>query len=100
MTRSRALRAASRARAEVRHFWMIALAACGFSSRKRLKAFTNHLLDVGLYFRVHQFDFGLAFKLRIRVLDADDGGHAFAGVIPGEVGVRFFQQCLSAGHSH
>ncbi len=34
MTRSRALRAASRARAEVRHFSTIALAGGGFSSRK------------------------------------------------------------------
>src|SRR5512140_117535 len=34
ITRSRALRAASRARADVRHLAMMALAACGFSSRK------------------------------------------------------------------
>ena len=79
---------------------MMALAACGFSSRKRLKAFADHLLHIGLHFRVHQLDFGLAFKLRIRVFDADNGGHAFAGIITGEVGIGILSADRCGGHNH
>ena len=62
MTRSRALRAASRARAEVRHLLTIALAAAGFSSMKRANDFAYHLGDGSLHFGVHQLDFGLRLR--------------------------------------
>ena len=52
MTRSRAFRAASRARAEVRHFSTIALAASGFSSRKAPKRLAHHLLHLALHLGV------------------------------------------------
>ena len=97
MTRSRAFLAASRARAEVRHFSMMALASRGFSSRKAPKASHQHLLDVGLHFGVHQLDLGLRLELRVAVLDADDGGQAFARVVAGEVRVGVLEQAALAG---
>ena len=53
--------------------------------------------DQRLYFRVHQLDLGLAFKLRVGMLDADDGCHAFSSIIAGEVGITILDQAVLAG---
>ena len=96
ITRSRALRAASRARAEVRHFCTIALAACGFSSRKVAEGLAHDLLDLGLHLGVHQLDLRLALELRIGMLDADDGRQAFARIVAAEVRIVVLEQAVAA----
>ena len=76
---------------------MIALAACGFSSRKVPKASPTTCCDVGLHLGVHQLDLGLRFELRVGVLDGDDGGQALARVVAGEVRVGILEQAVLAG---
>jgi len=61
------------------------------------ESIAHDLLDVGLNFRIHQFDFGLALELRVGMFDADDGGHAFARVVAAEIAVRVLQQAAFAG---
>ncbi len=56
----------------------------------------HDLLHLGLDFGVHQLDLGLALELRVAVLDADDGGQAFARVVAGEVGIGVLQQAVLA----
>jgi len=69
----------------------------GVLLQKRLEGLADNLLHIGLHLGVHQFDLGLAFKLWVGVLDADQGGESFAGIFTGEVGVGFFEQAGFAG---
>ena len=85
MTRSRALRAASRARAAVRHFSMIRRPSPGFSSRYCVEAVRDRGLDLALDLGVAELGLRLALELRLGELDADDGGQALADVVAGEV---------------
>ena len=45
---------------------------------------------------VEQFELVLAFELGLQDLDADDGGHALAGVVAAEVGVVVLEDALLA----
>ena len=87
MTRSRALRAASRARDAVRHFSMIRRPSPGFSSRYWLEAVRDRRLDLALDLGVAQLGLRLALELRLDQLDADDRGQALADVVAGQVRV-------------
>ena len=87
MTRSRALRAASRARLAVRHFSMIFLPSRGFSSSHSVSASATTDSTWPAHLGVAQLDLGLALELRVGQLDADDGRQALAHVVAGEVGV-------------
>ena len=83
MTRSRALRAASRARAAVRHFSMIRRPSPGFSSRYWPSPSASARLDLALDLGVAELGLRLALELRLGELDADDGGQALADVVAG-----------------
>ena len=87
MTRSRALRAASRARAAVRHFSMIRRPSAGFSSRYWPRPSATARLDLALDLGVAELGLGLALELRLGQLHADDRGQALADVVAGEVAV-------------
>ena len=63
MTRSRALRAASRARAAVRHFSMIRRPSAGFSSRYWPSAVGDGGLDLALDLGVAELGLRLALEL-------------------------------------
>ncbi len=91
------MRAASLARAEVRHFLIIALAADGVLLQEVAECLRDHLLGSGLHFGVHQFDFRLAFELRVADLDRDNRRQAFPGIVTAEVGVVIFEQAVLAG---
>ena len=97
MTRSRALRAASRARGRGETLGNDGLGRLRVLFEERPEGLAHHLGDVGLHFRVHQLDLGLRLELRVGVLDADDGGQALARIVAGEVGVGFLQQAALAG---
>ncbi len=62
-----------------------------------VEGLADHLGHQGLHLGVHQLDLGLTFELRVGVLDADDGGHALAGVVTREVGVAVLEQAVAAG---
>ncbi len=81
ITKSRAFLAASRARDEVRHLLTIALAAAGLFSKKSLKHSPITCCTICRNFGVHQFHFGLTFKLRIGMLDANHRCQPFPRII-------------------
>ena len=87
MTRSRALRAASRARAAVSDFSMIRRAVAGVLLEVLADALGDGGLDLALDLGVAQLGLGLALELGIGQLDADDGRQALADVVAGQVGV-------------
>ncbi len=61
------------------------------------KGIADHLLDVGLHLGIHQFDLGLAFKLRVWVFDADNCRKAFPCVVTREVRVGILEQAVLTG---
>ena len=76
---------------------MILRATVGFCSKNAPRLLVHECLhhagDVGI-----QLALGLAFKLRLRQLHADDGDQAFANVVAGEVFFYVFEQAhLLAG---
>ena len=81
MTRSRALRAASRARAAVSDFSMMRRASPRVLLEVLRQALGERVLDLALDLGVAQLGLGLALELRIRQLDADDRRQAFAHVV-------------------
>ena len=85
MTRSRALRAASRARAAVTRFLDDPSPVGGVLLEVLDDALGDRLLDDALDVGVAQLGLGLALELRIGQLDADDRGEALAHVVAGEV---------------
>ena len=87
MTRSRALRAASRARAAVRHFSMIRRPSPGFSSRYWARLSADRGLDLALDLGVAELGLRLALELGLGQLDADDRGQALADVVARQVRV-------------
>ena len=72
--RSRALRAASRARAACSDFWMMALAALGCSSRKICRCSLTVISDGAAHLGVAELGLGLALELGLAHLDAEDAG--------------------------
>ncbi len=64
--------------------------------QKSAERLAHHLRNVGLHLGVHQLHLGLRLKLRVRVLDRDDGGQAFARIVAGEVRVGILQQPVLA----
>ena len=97
--RSRAERAAMRARAAWSAFWTIWLASRGFSS--------NHSASFSLVARstserigdVAELGLGLALELRVAQADRDDGGEALADVLAQEVVVLLLEQVPWPGRS-
>ena len=85
MTRSRALRAASRARAVVRHFSTIFLASAAVLLQPLVQALDHDRLDDRAHLGVAQLGLGLALELRVGQLDRDDGGQTLTDVVAGQV---------------
>ena len=79
--RSRALRAASRARAASRILRTMRLATDGFSSRKVESFSFTRLSTMPLHLGVAELALRLALELRVWHLGADHGGEAFARVL-------------------
>jgi len=59
------------------------------------EAFVDDLFDVALDVAV-EFSFGLAFELRLRQADADDGDETFANIVTGDADfvLLFFQHAV------
>ena len=85
------MRAASRARAAVRHFSMIRRPSAGFSSRYWPEAVGHGGLDLALDLRVAELGLGLTLELRVRQLDADHRGQSLADVLARQVGVALLE---------
>ena len=97
MTRSRALRAASRARAAVRHFSMIRRPSPGFSSRYWARLSVTAVWTWPLTSALPSFAFVWPSNCGLGQLDADDGGQALADVVAGEVAVGVLEDAGLAG---
>ena len=78
---SRALRAASRARAASMILPTMALASAGCSSRNSDSLLRDRRFDHALHFRRDQLLLGLRGELRIRQLHREDGRETFARVV-------------------
>jgi len=61
------------------------------------EAFAEDGFDIAFHFRVAELALGLAFKLRVRQLDADDCRQAFAHVIAAQILLFFLEQVLGTG---
>src|SRR6266508_2504679 len=85
-TRSRAFRAASRARRGQR-FLEDAAALRRVLIQVLGQALSQRDRDMTLDLGVAELAFGLAFELRLQDFDADHSGEALAHVLAGEVGV-------------
>ena len=94
--RSRALRAASRARAASTAFWRIRRPSPGFSSRNSPELAVDRLLDQALDRRVPELGLRLALELRIAQLHRDHRGEPLADVLAAQVLVLLLQQALLA----
>ena len=94
--RSRALRAASRARAASTDFETIRLASVGFSSRNSPSFRLTVSLTRPSTWRVAQLGLRLALELRLGELHRDHGGQALADVLAREVRVLLLQEPLLA----
>ena len=81
------MRAASRARAAVRHFSMIRRPSAGVLVEVLAEAVGDGGLDLALDLGVAELGLGLALELRLGQLDADDRGQALADVVAGQVAV-------------
>ena len=94
--RSRALRAASRARAASMALLMILLGDRRVLLEEHAQALVDKRLhdagDVGV-----ELALGLAFKLRLRQLDADDCDKAFADIVAAKVLLHIFEQAELTG---
>ena len=88
------MRAASRARAASIALPTIRLATAGFSSRIRAQLVVDDRLDDALDLGVAELGLGLAFELRLRNLDADDRGQAFADVVAGDALLQVLRQVV------
>ena len=87
---SRALRAASRARAASTILPTIARASCGCSSRNSCSLRADRGLDHALHLRGDQLVLGLRGELRVRQLHRQDRGQAFAHVVAGQSAILSF----------
>jgi hypothetical protein len=94
--RSRALRAASRARAAWSDFSMIALAAFGFSSRKIARCSLTTASTAPAHLGVAELGLGLALELRLHDPHAQHAGEPLAHVVAGEVLV-LLEDAVAAG---
>ena len=83
-TSSRALRAASRARADSTIFSTILFATRGFSSRYEPELLVDDLLDPRLDLGRDELVLRLRGELRVAHLDGDDGRQPLAAVVAGE----------------
>src|ERR1039457_6803045 len=92
-TVSRALRAASRARAASRPFSMIFLATPGFASKGHQPVINNGRNDA-VNFRVHQLHLRLRLEARIRQFHAQHTNQPLADVVAGNRRVFFLQQIV------
>ena len=97
ITRSRALRAASRARAAVMHFSTMRRASVGFSSRYAAELLVHGHLGLRPNLRIAQLDLGLRLELRLLQLDADDRRQPLTHVIRRQIGILLLQQAALAG---
>ena len=79
--RSRALRAASRARAASSTFEDDPLGDRRVLLQEGGELLVHQALDDALHLGVAELALGLALELRVRDLDADDRGQALAGVL-------------------
>ena len=93
--RSRALRAASRARAAWTALAMIARASFGFSSRNSARPRFTACLHEALDGRVAELGLGLALELRVGDLHRDDRREPLAHVLAVEVLVLLLEERLS-----
>ena len=66
---------------------MTRLATAGFSSRNAPELVVDDRLDDALDLGVAELGLGLPLELRLRDLDADDGGQPFADVVAADAGV-------------
>ena len=82
--RSRALRAASRARAALTAFSMMARATGGCSSRYVAEMLVDDRLDDALDLGVAELGLGLPLELRLAHLDGQHAGEPFADVVAGQ----------------
>ena len=96
---SRALRAASRARAASIDFSRMRLATWGFSSRNgasfSLTRVSTYALDLG----VAQLGLGLPLELRLGDLHRDDRGQPLAQVLAGDGDLRLLEQVVGVRRS-
>ena len=95
--RSRALRAASRARAASTALHEDAPGVAGVLLEELAEAAVHDLLHEALDRRVAELGLGLALELRVGELDRDHRGEALAHVLAGEVVVLLLEQALAAG---
>ena len=86
------MRAASRARAAVRHFSMIRRPSAGFSSRCWAIASATARLDLARDLGVAELGLRLALELGLGELDADDRRQALADVLAGQVAVGVLEE--------
>ena len=89
--RSRALRAASRARAASIALPTIFFITAGFLSKNSPSLSLTNCVDVSADVAV-QLAFGLAFELRLRQLHADHRRQTFAHVVAREIFLHVFEQ--------
>ena len=97
--RSRALRAASRARAASTALTRIRRASAGCSSRNSPSCAVDDLLDQALDRRVAELGLGLALELRVGELHRDHRRQPLADVLAGEVLVLVLEQARGSGRS-
>ncbi len=95
--RSRALRAASRARCAWTAFMITARASLGFSSRNSARPAVDDRLDEAGHAWIAELGLGLTLELRVAQLDRDDGRQSLAHVIAGEVVLFLLEQTVVAG---
>ena len=78
-------------------FFDDALGIIGVLFKVKAKPVVDDAFHDALDLGIAQLAFGLAFKLRLGELDADDGRQAFADIIAGQVGFIFLDQLVLAG---
>ena len=92
--RSRALRAASRARAASIAFVRIRFGDRRVLLEERPQVFVDGRLDDPLDFAVAQLGLGLALELRVPQLDADDRDQPLAHILAGRIFAQVFEQVV------
>jgi hypothetical protein len=96
-TASRALRAASRARAAVRPLVDDALGDAGVGVEVGHQAVVDDGGDDAFDLGVDEFDLGLGLEAGVGEFDAEDADEAFADVVAGDRGVLFLEEAAGAG---
>jgi hypothetical protein len=94
---SRALRAASRARAAPTTLSTILRPTDGFSSKNVRRPFADDALDDALDLAVAELGLGLALELRVADLDRDDDRQALAHVLAAEAFLEVLGHALAVG---